>query len=57
MYKKCYSQRLKGNNKHLIHLWTDEGYSIYGLMKVTQELSGRIMPMKSAMKLTLLLLD
>tara|TARA_R110000751_G_scaffold90621_4_gene177832 strand:+ start:642 stop:2354 length:1713 start_codon:yes stop_codon:yes gene_type:complete len=27
MYKKCYSQRLKGNNKHLIHLWTDEGYS------------------------------
>jgi len=27
LYKKCYSQRLKGNNKHLIHLWTDEGYS------------------------------
>ena len=26
MYKKCYAQRL-GNNKHLIHLWDEEGYS------------------------------
>ena len=25
MYKKAFSQRI-GNNKHLIHLWTDEGY-------------------------------
>ena len=23
-YKKCYSKRLRGDNKHLIHLWTDE---------------------------------
>ena len=27
MYKKCYAQGLgRGTNKHLIHLWTDEGY-------------------------------
>ena len=25
MYKKIFSRRIKGN-KHLIHLWTDEGY-------------------------------
>ena len=26
MYKKCFAQRI-GNNKHLIHLWEDTGYS------------------------------
>ena len=26
MYKKCYAQNL-GNNKYLIHLWEDLGYS------------------------------
>ena len=26
MYKKCFAQRLKGN-QFLIHLWEDEGYS------------------------------
>ena len=26
MYKKVFAQKI-GNNKHLIHLWTDEGYS------------------------------
>ncbi len=25
MYKKAFARRIKGN-KHLIHLWTDEGY-------------------------------
>jgi hypothetical protein len=25
MYKKIYEQG-RGENKHLIHLWTDEGY-------------------------------
>jgi len=24
LYRKCYSKRLRGDNKHLIHLWTDE---------------------------------
>jgi len=26
MYKKCFAQKI-GDNKHLIHLWEDTGYS------------------------------
>ena len=39
MYKKIYEQG-RGENKHLIHLWTDEGY---------EKLNGIIMLIKNVL--------